>query len=102
MTTSKHGIGSATVKVGASDYDVVIATTNSCWVEAQTPGSVNPLINRTLTPGQTVTIPVTGGQVTVELGALAAGLTVEIGGKTVTGWSLRPNAVPFVATFTNN
>jgi hypothetical protein len=102
VTTSQHGIGSATVKVGTSVYDVVVATTNSCWVEAQTPGSVNPLINRTLTAGQTVTIPVTGGQVSVELGALAARLTVEIGGKTVAAWSLRPNAVPFVATFTNS
>ncbi|MGO9343654.1 MAG: helix-turn-helix domain-containing protein [Acidimicrobiales bacterium] len=102
VTTSQHGIGTATVKVGASVYDVVVETTNSCWVEAETPGSVNPLIDRTLSAGQTVTIPVTGGQVSVELGSLAAGFTVQIGGKTVPGWTLRPDGVPFVATFTNN
>ena len=102
VTTSRIGIGTATVKVSQSNYTVVIATFNSCWVEAQVPGSVNPVINRTLEPGQTVSIPVTGGQLNVELGALAAGISVQIDGKTVPGWILRPDAVPFVATFTNS
>ena len=102
VVTSRSGIGMASVKVSSSNYTVVIVTTNSCWVEAQVPGSVNPLINRTLTAGQTVSIPVTGGQLNVELGALAAGISVQIGGTTVPGWTLRPDAVPFVATFTGN
>jgi hypothetical protein len=88
------------VKVGAPDYTVVVATSNLCWVDVWTPGSVNSLVNRTLTAGQTVSIPITGGQVSVKLGALAAGISVKIDGETVPGWTLRPNAVPFVATFT--
>ena len=100
VTTSQIGIGTASVKVGAPDYTVVVATSNLCWVDVWTPGSVNSLVNRTLTAGQTVSIPITGGPVSVKLGALAAGISVKIDGKTVSGWTLRPNAVPFVATFT--
>jgi cytoskeletal protein RodZ len=101
VATSQIGIGTANVKVGAPDYTVVVTTSNLCWVDAWTPGSVNSLVNRTLTAGQTVSIPITGGQVSVKLGALAAGITVEIGGNTVSGWTLHPNAVPFVATFSS-
>jgi Helix-turn-helix domain len=102
VTTSHTGIGTATVKVASSNYTVVVAALNSCWVEAQTPGTINPIFDRTLTAGQTVSIPVTGGQVTVELGAQAAGISVKIAGTPVPGWSLHPDAVPFFATFTNN
>ncbi len=102
VTTSRIATGTAAVKVGVSHYTVVVGAFNSCWVEARTPGSVNPIINQTLTPGQIVRIPVTGGQLSLELGAAAAGISVEIGGIAVPGWSLRPNTVPFIANFTDN
>ena len=94
VKTTKLGIGTATVTVDATNYTVVVGTFNSCWVEAQVPGSVNPLLNRTLSPGQSVSIPVTGGQLSLELGALAAEISVQIDGKTVPRWTLNPTQSP--------
>jgi cytoskeletal protein RodZ len=99
VATKKTGIGTATVTVGASDYTVFIQTFGTVWVRAQTPLNVNPVLNRTLTPGQTASIPVSGGQLSVELGSISAEVKIEVGGQTVQGWSLRPDAVPFFITF---
>ena len=103
VTTSSTSVGTANVKVGASSYSIVVSTFNYCWVYALTPLSANPLLNRTLQPGQTASIRVTGGSpVTVKLGALAAQIKVQVGGQTVTGWSLHPDAVPFFVNFTSS
>ena len=102
VRTTSTGIGEASVNVAASNYTIVVTASNACWVDAHDQTSVNPLVNRTLEAGQTVSIPVTGGQMTVELGAAAGTLFVEVGGQRVSGWSLKPNAVPFVTTFTGS
>ena len=102
VTSRPAGVGTVDVNVGASNYSIFVATFGSCWVEAQTPLGANPLINRTLQPGQTATIPVSGGQVTLQLGSLSALIKIQVGGQTVAGWSLRPNAVPFYVNFTSS
>jgi cytoskeletal protein RodZ len=99
VTTTKTAIGTATVTVGASTYTVFIQTFGTVWVRAQTPLNVNPVLNRTLAPGQSASIPVTGGQLSVELGSISAEVKIEVGGQTVQGWSLRPDAVPYFITF---
>jgi cytoskeleton protein RodZ len=102
ITAQATGVGTTAVKVDASSYSIVVSTFNYCWVEAQTPLNANPLIDKTLQPGQTASIPVTGDPVTLELGSLAALIKVEVNGQVVTGWSLRPNAVPFQVDFTSS
>lgn len=102
VTARSTGVGTTTVNVAASSYSIVVSTFNFCWVEAQTPLNANPLIDKTLQPGQTANIPVTGGPVNLELGSLAALIKVEVDGQIVTGWSLRPNAVPFQVNFTSS
>jgi hypothetical protein len=101
VTSQPTGIGTVAVKVGASAYSIVVSTFNWCWVEAQNPLNANPLLNQTLQPGQTAQIHVDGGTVRLELGSLAALIKIEIDGQVVTTWSLRPDAVPFWATFTS-
>jgi cytoskeletal protein RodZ len=102
VTTTKSRSGTASVSVGTADYSIVISTFGACWIEAQTPLNVNPVINRTLLGGQSATIPVSGGQqISLELGSLSAEIKVQVGGQTVLGWSLKPDAVPFFATFTS-
>jgi hypothetical protein len=103
VTTTKSGNGTASVTVDSPDYSIVISTFGACWIEAQTPLNVNPVINRTLLAGQSASIPVTGGrQISVELGSLAAEITIQVGGQTVQGWSVKPNAVPYSVTFTSS
>jgi hypothetical protein len=102
VTSQAAGVGIVNVKVGASNYSVVVSTFNWCWVKASTSLSANPLLNQTLQPGQTASIPVSGTPVTLELGSLAALITVKIGGRTVAAWSLKPNAVPFQVNFTSS
>jgi Helix-turn-helix domain len=102
VTTTKTGNGNVSVKVPASIYTVVIDTTGACWIQAQTPLNVNPVFNRTLLAGQTASIPVNGGQLSVELGSLAAQITIQVGGQTLQGWSLKPDAVPYFVTFSGS
>jgi hypothetical protein len=102
VTSQAAGVGIVNVKVGAANYSVVVSTFNWCWVKASTSLSANPLLNQTLQPGQTASIPVSGTPVTLELGSLAALIKVKIGGQTVATWSLRPNAVPFQVNFTSS
>jgi hypothetical protein len=103
VTTTKSVNDNAAVTVDSPDYTIVITTFGACWIEAQTPLNVNPIINRTLLGGQSASIPVIGGvQVSVELGSLAAEIKVQVGGQTVQGWSLKPNGVPYSVTFTSS
>lgn len=102
ISTSPGGVGTVDVKVGASSYSIVVSTFGKCWVLAQTPLNANALLDKTLLPGQTATIRVTGGPVTLELGSLDANIKVQVGDQTVAGWFLRPNAVPFFVNFTSS
>lgn len=100
VRTTSVGVGTASVDVAVANYTVVVTATAPCWVEAQVPVSEKPLVNHTLVGGQSVSIPVTGGQLSLTLGSVAAKITIEVGGKPQF-WLLRPNGVPFVVTFTN-
>ena len=101
--TRSTGVGTATVKVAASNYSIVVSTFNFCWVEAQTPLNANPLIDQTLQPGQTASIPVTGGP--VDRGAGIVGRADKSRGRRsdrVQAGRSRPNAVPFQVNFTSS
>jgi len=102
VTTSTVGFGSVDVKVAASTYTIVVSASDTCWVGASTPLDVNPIVDKTLLAGQSVSIKATTTQLTFEVGSLAANFTVQIDGKTVSGWSLRPDSVPFYATFSSD
>jgi hypothetical protein len=103
ISTTNTGTGTVNVTVATPNYTIVVTASNLCWVRAQTGLNSNPVVNTTLQPLQSVSIPVTGGaQTMLKLGALAAQITVEVGGTTVSSWSLKPNAVPFVVTFTGS
>jgi hypothetical protein len=101
VTTAQMGVGTATVKVSVANYTVVVTASNRCWVYASVPMSAKALFNETVVAGQTVSIPVTGGQLNLELGSVAATITIKIGGKIIALWQLRPDSVPFTTTFTN-
>jgi Helix-turn-helix domain len=104
VTTTTTGFGSVDVKVAASTYTVVVTTSDLCWVKASTPLDVNPIVDKTLTAGQSVSVKMTSTvtQLTFELGSVAADFTVQIAGRTVRGWSLHPDSFPFYATFSSN
>jgi len=101
VKTTQMGVGSATVNVSVANYTVVVTASNPCWIEAQVPISAKPLINQVVVAGQSVSIPVTGGQLALHLGSVSATITIKIGGRLIALWDLRPDAIPFVATFTN-
>jgi hypothetical protein len=102
VSATPTGPGAVNVKVAASDYTIVVSTFGACWIEAQTALSVNPILNRTLQGGQSASIPVTGGQgILVKLGSLAAEVQIQVGGQTLQGWLLKPNAVPYAMTFSS-
>ncbi|MFZ0666923.1 MAG: helix-turn-helix transcriptional regulator [Acidimicrobiales bacterium] len=100
VRTTTMGVGTADVKVAVSNYTVVVSATNPCWVYAQAASAVKPIVNQTLVAGQKASIPVTGGQLSLELGSVAATISVQVGGKTQF-WELKPDAVPFVVTFSS-
>jgi hypothetical protein len=102
VVTAPAGVGTTDVKVGAPSFSIVVSTSSYCWVEAQTPLNANPLIDRTLQPGQTASIPVTGGSVTLELGSLSALIRLQVDGEFVTDWYLKPTAVPYRVNFASS
>lgn len=102
VTSRPAGVGTVDVKVSTPNYSIFIATSGSCWVEARTALGANPLLNKTLLAGQTATIPVSGSPVALQFGSLSALIKVQVGGQTVAGWSLKPDAVPFYINFTSS
>ena len=101
VTTGTPGPTGTTITVRASEYTVVLQTLAPCWVMATTPQATTPALNATLPAGTKQVLTPVGGQLTVELGAAGAVLTVQVGGKTVPGWSFTPASAPITLVFTN-
>jgi hypothetical protein len=90
---------SAAVAVHSPVYEVVITTQAPCWLHVSSPTSFAPLFAATVPAGTTKTFTSGNGQLSVELGASHAIVTVQILDKTIPGWSLTPSSAPFVVNF---
>ena len=101
VTTGAPGPAGTTVTVRAGQYTVVLDTLAPCWVMATTPQASTPALNTTLPAGTKQVLTPVDGQLTVEVGAAGVVVTVQIGGKTVPGWSFTPPDAPMTLVFTN-
>ncbi len=99
VSTAASGPLSATVSVRSPVYEVVVTTQAPCWVHVSSPASFAPLFSATVPAGTTKTFTSSNGQLSVELGASRATVTVQILDKPVPGWSLAPSSAPFVVNF---
>jgi hypothetical protein len=99
VTESSSGPLAATVAVRSPVYEVVVATQAPCWLHVSSPASFAPLFSATVPAGTTKTFTSANGQLSVELGASHATVTVQILDKTVPGWVLAPRSAPFVVNF---
>jgi hypothetical protein len=94
LVASTSSSGAATYTVPAGSYSLVVATTESCWVQATAQPSGSVVWQGLLPPGGSQAVPATG-QLVVILGAAGASMTVD--GVPVV---LPVGAVtPFTATF---
>jgi hypothetical protein len=80
---------------------VLVQAIGRCWVMATTPQAITPVFNTTMDPGTSQVLTPASGQLTVELGASGVLVSVQVGGKTVPGWSYTPMAAPVTLNFTN-
>ncbi|HEY5250555.1 MAG TPA: RodZ domain-containing protein [Acidimicrobiales bacterium] len=99
--TTGTGPLSANVAVHASTYQVVVVTQAPCWIHVSSPTSSTPVFSSTVPAGTTKTFTSGNGQLSVELGASHATVTVQILGKTAPGWSLTPTSAPYVVNFSS-
>jgi hypothetical protein len=99
VSDTASGPLSAAVAVHSPVYEVVITTQAPCWLHVSSPTSFAPLFAATVPAGTTKTFTSGNGQLSVELGASHAIVTVEILDKTIPGWSLTPSSAPFVVNF---
>lgn len=102
VSLTAFGNGSATVTVRATQYQVVLSTGAPCWVQVTGPASFVPAFSATLPGGSTKTFAAEAGQLSIELGASHASLSVEILGKVVPGWTFTPSSAPFLVHFTSS
>ncbi|MGH9017572.1 MAG: helix-turn-helix domain-containing protein [Acidimicrobiales bacterium] len=99
VTSTATGAATATASVRASAYQVAVTTTAPCWIRVTSPASFTPVFASTVPAGTTKIFSSTDGQLTVDLGASHATVTVQILGHTVSGWSLTPAVAPYTLTF---
>lgn len=100
VSTSSTGSASATVRVRAASYGVVVAAFESCWVQVTTSAQSAPSFTGVLAAGSHRTFGASAGQpLEIELGASHVIVTIQIAGKPVGSWFLAPTQVPFDAKF---
>ena len=99
VTETSTSPQSGTFEVNAAEYSVVISPTAPVWTKVAIPGAATPLFEGTLVAGETKTFDAGSGPLQVNLGSSRVALTVQISGKTVSGWSFTPTVVPFTAMF---
>jgi hypothetical protein len=87
-----------TIGVPASNYQVVVTTSGTCWVRA-THGTNAVLFADELPAGQTRTFSAKNGKVSVQLGSAQVKVSVQIGGRRVLGWRYTPTTVPTSLNF---
>ena len=94
QTTATSSTASYTV--ATSHFDVVIATSNRCWVEVTSSTSSIPVVEGIQPAGKTLSIPATG-TMTVEVGNTAVVVAVGVDKKPV--FYNTPHVTPFIYTF---
>jgi len=99
VTQPSDSTDSASVTVRARSYQVVVLAQDSCWVDATVPNNSTPVYEDVMQAGQTQVLTPSGGQISIQLGASAVVVGVQIGGKTVTGWLFAPSSAPFTLNF---
>ncbi|HXQ74980.1 MAG TPA: helix-turn-helix domain-containing protein [Acidimicrobiales bacterium] len=99
VTETASGPLAATVTVRSPVYQVVVATQAPCWLHVSSPASFAPLFSSTVPAGTTKTFTSGNGQLSVELGASHVTVTVQVLGKTIPGWVLKPTSAPLVVNF---
>ncbi len=102
MKTTATGPLSATASVRFPVFTVTVVTQAPCWLHVTSPTSFAPLFSATVPAGTTKTFTSGKGQLSVELGASHATMTVQVFGKTVPGWSLTPSSAPYVVNFNSS
>ena len=90
---------SAAVTVGSPAYAVVVTTAAPCWIHVTSPASFAPVFSATVPAGTTKSFTSASGQLSLELGASHAAVTVQIFGRTVPGFLLTPASAPYVVNF---
>jgi hypothetical protein len=101
VTQTSADASSASIAVRAASYSVLVAASQRCWVQVDTPQSYSPAYDQVLQAGQSQTFPASNGQMTVHLGSTYALVDVQVNGKTAPGWLFKPPAAPFVLNFTS-
>jgi hypothetical protein len=99
IAQTSSGPLSASVAVRSSVFSVVVVTQAPCWIHVGSPASFAPVFSATVPAGTTKTFTSAEGQLSVELGASHATVTVQVLGKTIPGWNLTPASAPFVINF---
>lgn len=100
ITETTTGPGAADVTVPASRYTVVVAASNPCWVQVSTPASASAVFAQVMQAGDTQSFNSSQGKVTVQIGSVAASISVKANGKTLK-WQFKPTAAPYVLNFTS-
>ena len=88
---------SATYSVATRSFEVLIATSNRCWVQVTSSSSPVPVVSGIQPAGKTLSIPSTG-TMTVEVGNTAVVVAIRLGKKTPAYYDA-PHQIPFTYTF---
>jgi cytoskeleton protein RodZ len=102
VKTTATGPLSATASVRFPVFTVTVVTQAPCWIHVTSPTSFAPVFSATVPAGTTKTFSSGKGQLSVELGASHATMTVQVFSKTVPGWSLTPSSAPYVVNFSSS
>ena len=86
----------ATYTVSASDFKVILSTTAPCYVQINSPASVNAIVADVQPPNTTKSYPASGS-LTVQIGASGVSISVSVNGSNV--FTTVPKVAPFTYTF---
>ncbi len=90
---------SGAVGVPSSNYQVVVATSGPCFVQAIPGGPDEVVFSGMVPPGQTQTFTAVSGKLSVILGSVQVKVTVQVDGRIVPGWQYTPTSTPFTLKF---
>jgi cytoskeletal protein RodZ len=93
---STDNLTAATYSVTAANFKVILTTTAPCYVQVNSPASVNAIVADVQPPNVTKSYPATGS-LTVEIGAAGVSISVAVNGSNV--FTTVPKNAPFTYTF---
>jgi Helix-turn-helix domain len=99
VSQADTGPVSSTVTVRASNFRVVVAALQRCWVYVITPQAATPIYQGVLQGGQVQTFDSANGQLSIQLGASQVALAVKVHDKLVPGWLFKPQSAPYTLNF---